>query len=246
MRTAWTLLAICSRVHNPFPPIPQPTPHNTRLHHPSHPSQKPYAHIPSILAPLPLFPSSDPSSEENDEMFPLPSTTSLSALSTLPTSSTDPEPTAEEPPLGLPTQITTNGQLKKVKVYELRNDAWFDRGTGHVHGLYDEGTDQALLVVTAEEVLDKSVKARIEKEKEEARLAKKEESSEQEAEPGGFVLDEEDAEKDEEGSWGDPKALKALRAKGIEGRLIMHTFIQGRDAYSRQQGECFSSPDGFL
>ncbi|GHJ88221.1 hypothetical protein NliqN6_4623 [Naganishia liquefaciens] len=40
---------------------------------------------------------------------------------------------------------------KRVKVYELRGQAWEDRGTGFVEGIYDEASDEALLVVTREE-----------------------------------------------------------------------------------------------
>lgn len=37
------------------------------------------------------------------------------------------------------------------QVYELRGQAWEDRGTGFVEGIYDEASDEALLVVTREE-----------------------------------------------------------------------------------------------
>ncbi|GMK58191.1 hypothetical protein CspeluHIS016_0502230 [Cutaneotrichosporon spelunceum] len=43
------------------------------------------------------------------------------------------------------------GAGKRVKVYELRDQAWFDRGTGHCKGVYDNDNDVALLVVEAEE-----------------------------------------------------------------------------------------------
>lgn len=36
-------------------------------------------------------------------------------------------------------------------MYELRDQAWFDRGTGHCKGVYDHEHDVALLVVEAEE-----------------------------------------------------------------------------------------------
>lgn len=36
-------------------------------------------------------------------------------------------------------------------MYELRDQAWFDRGTGHCKGVYDDQNDVALLIVEAEE-----------------------------------------------------------------------------------------------
>ena len=36
-------------------------------------------------------------------------------------------------------------------MYELRGQAWEDRGTGFVEGIYDEASDEALLVVTRED-----------------------------------------------------------------------------------------------
>lgn len=38
-----------------------------------------------------------------------------------------------------------------MQVYELRDQAWFDRGTGHCKGVYDDQNDVALLIVEAEE-----------------------------------------------------------------------------------------------
>ncbi|KAL1409675.1 Platinum sensitivity protein [Vanrija albida] len=45
---------------------------------------------------------------------------------------------------------------KRVKVYELRDQAWFDRGTGHCKGVYDDQNDVALLIVEAEDALDEN------------------------------------------------------------------------------------------
>ncbi|WOO79694.1 putative protein [Vanrija pseudolonga] len=61
---------------------------------------------------------------------------------------------------------------KRVKVYELRDQAWFDRGTGHCKGVYDDQNDVALLIVEAEDALD------------EGRPADDPEG------PGGFLKDE--------------------------------------------------------
>ncbi|KAK0520198.1 Platinum sensitivity protein [Tilletia horrida] len=43
------------------------------------------------------------------------------------------------------------GTARRVKVYELQNDSWFDRGTGYCAGVYDELRDEALLVARKEE-----------------------------------------------------------------------------------------------
>ena len=43
------------------------------------------------------------------------------------------------------------GTARRVKVYELQNENWFDHGTGYCAGVYDEKNDQALLVAKAEE-----------------------------------------------------------------------------------------------
>ncbi|CAD6928722.1 unnamed protein product [Tilletia controversa] len=43
------------------------------------------------------------------------------------------------------------GTARRVKVYELQNDSWFDRGTGYCAGVYDEARDEALLVARREE-----------------------------------------------------------------------------------------------
>ncbi|KAK0547392.1 Platinum sensitivity protein [Tilletia horrida] len=43
------------------------------------------------------------------------------------------------------------GTARRVKVYELQNDSWFDRGTGYCAGVYDEARDEALLVARKEE-----------------------------------------------------------------------------------------------
>ncbi|ORX34996.1 component of IIS longevity pathway SMK-1-domain-containing protein [Kockovaella imperatae] len=39
---------------------------------------------------------------------------------------------------------------KRVKVYELRENSWYDRGTGHCRGVYDDAQDLAMLIVEAE------------------------------------------------------------------------------------------------
>lgn len=36
-------------------------------------------------------------------------------------------------------------------MYELRDSSWFDRGTGHCKGVYDDTQDLALLIVEAED-----------------------------------------------------------------------------------------------
>ncbi len=43
------------------------------------------------------------------------------------------------------------GTARRVKVYELKNEVWFDHGTGYCAGVYDEEQDQALLLAKAEE-----------------------------------------------------------------------------------------------
>lgn len=42
------------------------------------------------------------------------------------------------------------GTARRVKVYELLNETWQDRGTGYCAGVYDEGQDEALLVARTE------------------------------------------------------------------------------------------------
>ncbi|KLT39487.1 DUF625-domain-containing protein [Cutaneotrichosporon oleaginosum] len=65
-----------------------------------------------------------------------------------------------------------HGAGKRVKVYELRDQAWFDRGTGHCKGVYDNDNDVALLVVEAE---DPQLEGR---------------PGEEAEGPGGFIRDE--------------------------------------------------------
>lgn len=36
-------------------------------------------------------------------------------------------------------------------MYELRDQSWFDRGTGHCKGVYDDSQDIALIIVEPEE-----------------------------------------------------------------------------------------------
>lgn len=43
------------------------------------------------------------------------------------------------------------GTARRVKVYELKGETWFDRGTGYCAGVYDEHNDAALLVARMEE-----------------------------------------------------------------------------------------------
>lgn len=43
------------------------------------------------------------------------------------------------------------GSARRVKVYELKGEVWFDRGTGYCAGVYDETVDEALLVARREE-----------------------------------------------------------------------------------------------
>jgi hypothetical protein len=118
-------------------------------------------------------------------------------------------------------------------VYELRNEAWFDRGTGHVHGLYDEDTDQALLVVTAEHVpLAEGERL---KEAEEKRAKMEVDVADQ---GGGFLPPDEE---DKDAGLGELPVIKGIRSKGVEGRVIMHSLVQAKDVYQRQQGQlCFS------
>lgn len=40
------------------------------------------------------------------------------------------------------------------QVYELRDASWFDRGTGHCKGVYDDTQDLALIIVEAEPMSD--------------------------------------------------------------------------------------------
>jgi hypothetical protein len=125
-------------------------------------------------------------------------------------------------------QAEPTHDFKKVKVYELRNEAWFDRGTGHVHGLYDEDTDQALLVVTAEHV-PLSEEERL---KEEEKRAKMEVDVADQG--GGFLLPDEE---DKDAGLGELPVIKGIRSKGVEGRVIMHSLVQAKDVYQRQQGQ---------
>lgn len=54
-------------------------------------------------------------------------------------------------PLGPTSKLTVC-----VQVYELRDSSWFDRGTGHCKGVYDDTQDLALLIVEAEDMNDGS------------------------------------------------------------------------------------------
>lgn len=57
------------------------------------------------------------------------------------------------------------GTARRVKVYELQGEIWFDRGTGYCAGVYDEAFDEALLVARME---NNCVKLKIESEGDEA------------------------------------------------------------------------------
>lgn len=46
--------------------------------------------------------------------------------------------------------MRTSPSCDHAQVYELRDASWFDRGTGHCKGVYDDQLDVALLVVEAE------------------------------------------------------------------------------------------------
>ncbi|KAK8844620.1 hypothetical protein IAR55_006467 [Kwoniella newhampshirensis] len=52
-----------------------------------------------------------------------------------------------------------NQEGKRVKVYELRESSWFDRGTGFCKGIYDDGQDLALLIVESEDTSGEGGKA---------------------------------------------------------------------------------------
>ncbi|KAN0060642.1 Platinum sensitivity protein [Thecaphora frezii] len=43
------------------------------------------------------------------------------------------------------------GSARRVKVYELKGENWYDRGTGYCAGVYDETVDEALLVARKED-----------------------------------------------------------------------------------------------
>lgn len=43
------------------------------------------------------------------------------------------------------------GTARRVKVYELKGETWWDRGTGYCAGVYNEQVDEALLVARMEE-----------------------------------------------------------------------------------------------
>lgn len=68
-----------------------------------------------------------------------------------------------------------------LQVYELRGQAWEDRGTGFVEGIYDEASDEALLVVTREDAMVEPTE-----------LSGQTESEEGPQEPGGFLRGGED------------------------------------------------------
>ncbi|KAJ9098807.1 hypothetical protein QFC19_006284 [Naganishia cerealis] len=75
---------------------------------------------------------------------------------------------------------------KRVKVYELRGQAWEDRGTGFVEGIYDETSDEALLVVTREESHDDANRP------ERGEVTGPGDNENEPAEPGGFFREGED------------------------------------------------------
>lgn len=73
-----------------------------------------------------------------------------------------------------------------MKVYELHGQAWEDKGTGFVEGIYDEASDEALLVVTREENRDDE--AGIEQGEQDGAT----ENDDGPMEPGGFLREGED------------------------------------------------------
>jgi hypothetical protein len=73
-----------------------------------------------------------------------------------------------------------------LQVYELRGQAWEDRGTGFVEGIYDEASDEALLVVTREESNDPANGP------EQGDVTGQGENENEAAEPGGFFREGED------------------------------------------------------
>lgn len=94
------------------------------------------------------------------------------------------------------------------KVYELHGQAWEDKGTGFVEGIYDEASDEALLVVTREESRDGENGA-AQQEGEQGGLAENEEGP---LEPGGFLREGEDP-------------------------FLLRSKVGKTEQYSRQQGE---------
>lgn len=101
--------------------------------------------------------------------------------------------------------------VSPTKVYELHGQAWEDKGTGFVEGIYDEASDEALLVVTREETRDEENGAA--QQEGEHGLAENEEGP---VEPGGFLREGEDP-------------------------FLLRSKVGKTEQYSRQQGEWWCS-----
>ena len=125
------------------------------------------------------------------------------------------------------------GTARRVKVYELQGETWFDRGTGYCAGVYDEQHDAALLVARIEEGCRK------------LKLVPGEGDVESEgAEDRSLTL--EDEQVGVEGKE-DRKHFMLVVSEALgEEELLLKTRVVKEDVYQRQQDTLvvWTEPDG--
>lgn len=114
------------------------------------------------------------------------------------------------------------GTARRVKVYELKGETWFDRGTGYCAGVYDEQEDAALLVARMEEACQKLLLA--DDEDQEQAIGLSQEENEDQRESYVLVVNE-NLDTDE---------------------LLLKTKVVRDDVYQRQQDTLvvWTEPDG--
>lgn len=119
------------------------------------------------------------------------------------------------------------GTARRVKVYELKGETWFDRGTGYCAGVYDEHEDAALLVARMEDACQKLI------------LNASEEGSE--SRPQASQPEKAGAD----GSEREPYVL-VVNENLDSDELLLRTKVVRDDVYQRQQDTLvvWTEPDG--
>lgn len=122
------------------------------------------------------------------------------------------------------------GTARRVKVYELQGEIWFDRGTGYCAGVYDEAFDEALLVARME---TNCVKLKVESDVDEAS------HPENAAAAAGPVAAASSAEGQTSVTDGEDKDHFVLVvSENLETEdMLLNTRVVREDVYQRQQGE---------
>jgi protein phosphatase-4 regulatory subunit 3 len=124
------------------------------------------------------------------------------------------------------------GTARRVKVYELKGETWFDRGTGYCAGVYDEQNDAALLVARMEETC--------------RRLALGVIDGTDETQPRGEAMKKDDEAVTTEGKE-DRDHYVLVVSEGLDSDdLLLKARVVKDDVYQRQQDTLvvWTEPDG--